>query len=380
MAKHSPIGASSAHRWMKCPGSVKLSKTVPTPPTSIYAKEGTAAHALAESCIDPINRIISRAERLVGEEVEGMLVTNEMADAVDVYLHWLTYIMSSTEEILIEQPINMFDIHPDLFGTADLIAFEHFGGVAVVDYKHGAGIPVEVENNPQLLYYALGASRLIADPQEFNLTIVQPRVDHPDGPIRTWTVGPEVLEEFEEKLKIAIKEVEKENPKFVAGEHCKFCPAAGVCAERKKVLFEALPIDIDNVVELPNPGILELKQISQILDSSNMLKKWLEDVAKYAINVLDNGKAIPDYKLVRKRTFRKWINEGEVIKKFKDYGDEIYQPSKLRSPSQMEKIVGKEMVAELCEVPPGEVTIAHISDSRPALETGDKFDKLTLDN
>jgi len=41
---HSPIGASSMHRWSVCPGSVRLSSNVPSVSSS-YADEGTEAHA-----------------------------------------------------------------------------------------------------------------------------------------------------------------------------------------------------------------------------------------------------------------------------------------------------------------------------------------------
>ena len=63
----------------------------------------------------------------------------------------------------------------------------------VIDYKHGIGIVVEVENNPQIMYYAymiideLGSAWMIAPT---TLTIVRPRVTWRE-PIRSWqtTVG-----------------------------------------------------------------------------------------------------------------------------------------------------------------------------------------------
>src|SRR5690606_26092408 len=47
---HAELGASSAHRWMKCAGSIALSRGIPNV-DSEYAREGTAAHELAEKCL-----------------------------------------------------------------------------------------------------------------------------------------------------------------------------------------------------------------------------------------------------------------------------------------------------------------------------------------
>lgn len=45
--KHALLSASSAHRWLNCPGSVSLTKDMPDT-VSEYAEEGRLAHALAE--------------------------------------------------------------------------------------------------------------------------------------------------------------------------------------------------------------------------------------------------------------------------------------------------------------------------------------------
>ena len=44
---HANLSASGAHRWMVCPGSVKLEEGF-TDTGSPYAKEGTLAHAVGE--------------------------------------------------------------------------------------------------------------------------------------------------------------------------------------------------------------------------------------------------------------------------------------------------------------------------------------------
>ena len=42
MTNHVELSASGAHRWMNCPGSIKLSRQVPDK-RSVYAAEGSVA-------------------------------------------------------------------------------------------------------------------------------------------------------------------------------------------------------------------------------------------------------------------------------------------------------------------------------------------------
>ena len=79
---HSKISASTCERWWNCPGSVREVAKCPPQPESVYAKEGTAAHKLAELCLleghGPFH--------MAGTELEGVNVTNDMCEAVNVYL------------------------------------------------------------------------------------------------------------------------------------------------------------------------------------------------------------------------------------------------------------------------------------------------------
>lgn len=51
MTAHSNLGASSAKRWMNCPGSNALIEHAPPEQSSKYAAEGTAAHWVGEQLI-----------------------------------------------------------------------------------------------------------------------------------------------------------------------------------------------------------------------------------------------------------------------------------------------------------------------------------------
>lgn len=182
MSAHSRIGASSMSRWSKCPASVRLSKDMPNT-SSAYAEEGTRAHELAEYVLTnkrwPIN-----------------VESDEMLDAVQVYVDFIdTGICYSNKDgfqsrptwMKVEEKFHLKELHPDLFGTSDCtLYFEEEKLLMVIDYKHGQGLAVEAENNPQLMYYALGAlMKTKAACSHVEMVIVQPRCFHPDGPDQT---------------------------------------------------------------------------------------------------------------------------------------------------------------------------------------------------
>ena len=74
--KHSKLSPSSAHRWMACPGSVRLEAQFPDE-SSPYAKEGTTAHELVESMM--------RGEHVVRELYDPVMYSAAEAFVKYVY-------------------------------------------------------------------------------------------------------------------------------------------------------------------------------------------------------------------------------------------------------------------------------------------------------
>jgi hypothetical protein len=74
---HSNLGASAAHRWVRCPASVQMCEGR-TQPDSPHALEGTCAHELAERAL----RAGNDCEHHVGlgsSDAPGYTFTQEMA-------------------------------------------------------------------------------------------------------------------------------------------------------------------------------------------------------------------------------------------------------------------------------------------------------------
>ena len=221
---HSPLGASSSERWMNCPGSTVLAAAIgPTDDVDDpeYRRDGILAHELASVCL--------KNGTDCWEETAGFpTMTPEHMAPVQTYLNYVRSLGEGQQ--FIEHRVHLPEFHPQFYGTVDFALVHRSHGIHIVDYKHGEGVAVEVENNSQLMYYAFGF--IEADPTLYNddetvtLTIVQPRMPwHPGGSIRSWdtTVGNLRRWAYEE-LRPAME---------YAHGHAEFTPGAGVCSARR---------------------------------------------------------------------------------------------------------------------------------------------------
>lgn len=406
MTAHSAIGASSMERWATCPGSVVLSEGIESR-SSVYAQEGTAAHALAEHTLlnkgpggDVSPWIGKHFEYDDHGEKRFVEVDQEMADAVQVYVDYIqSLVVAAAGDALgksgsgptsvshIEHKFNLSSLHEGLFGTSDYVLWApRTKTLYVVDYKHGAGKPVNVNGNPQLRYYAVGALMTLKYPAEkVVITIVQPRCHHADGPIRAEEISVLDLLDWSADLVAAAKRVEEAQERtgfkdgtqwqkayLSAGDHCRWCPAQATnctlirnkAQELAKVAFApGLPYD---------PA-----QLAETLEWLPVLEAWIKNVREFAYTEAEQGNAIPNHKLVEKRATRKWRDPAEVEAKLSDFLEpaQLYGEPELRSPAELEKLIGKggkEIVDELCIKQSSGHTLVHESDKRPAVKVDAK--------
>lgn len=243
-SKHSKLGASGAHRWMACPGSVALSESIPPedrPGASIYAAEGTVAHSIAEAMLKRKPGGVAPAfPSDIEQEGHRIEVTDEMLAAVNVYVKLLHREAKGALSVHTEVKFHLVAVHPDLWGTADRIhVYDNL--LRVYDYKHGKGVPVDAEDNVQLMYYALGALYETNAPvAEVEVVIVQPRCDKRKETVRRWRFKTVELIDFAADLRDAAKRTEAADAPLVPGRYCWWCPAGtvGVCPEVAKQKHE----------------------------------------------------------------------------------------------------------------------------------------------
>lgn len=348
---HSKIGASTCERWWNCPGSVALIETVPVQPTSSYAAEGTAAHKVAEECLREDKDAVERVGQEIQVENYLILVTEEMADAVQVYLDVIRADMAKYKvhksDLSIEHRFHLVQVDEAAYGTNDANLKVAFTKIIVYDYKHGSGVAVEVEDNRQGLYYGVGAA-MGEEFDEMEIVIVQPRAIHKDGPVRRWSVTEAQLEAFAQELKGRIALTRQAKAPRNCGEWCKktFCPAISICPEvRQTVEKAAMTVfqQADVATKLPPPVSLTPLQLRHLLQTIPLLDAWAKSVMAYAENQMNNGQKVLGFKLVRGREgHRKWADEKGVLAAMDKLNTDVLPYEEvLKSPTQLEKDLGK---------------------------------------
>lgn len=362
MTTHSRVGASSMYRWSKCPGSVRLCAVVP-PTSSVYADEGTKAHELAAKwLLEPHN-----AEALL------RVMPAEMIDAVRVYVDYVLAKEPSTVQ-LIEHKFHLKAVHPACFGTADAVLWSpDTKTLETVDYKHGAGVPVEVKGNPQLRYYALGALLELGVPAKTVVsTIVQPRCVHPDGPIRSETYTAFDLLDWAADLVTYVEETEKPDAALVPGNHCRFCPAAAVCPALQAHSLQLAKAEFGPVTAY------DPEKLAEALRLADHAEAWAKAVREFAYAEATRGREPPGFKLVAKRATRKWVDESLVEAALQKNGlaaADIHEAPALKSPAQIEKLIGKKAFGSFeAEYVVKESTgnaLVPVTDPRPAVRVFD---------
>ena len=362
MTAHSHLGASGAERWLNCPGSVAIIQRFGKPQDDDgdgpdYRWQGSVAHAAIADCLT--NGL--EAWEVVGREYEGHVLTAALSAGVAFYLATVTPMIATAERVMVEQRLSMPDVHPALFGTVDLGILQA-SVLRVVDYKNGAGISVDVEENPQEMYYAfLMLLKLERDePEVFKgikhveLTIVQPNDFNPAGKVRTWLTTPEFIINWGETVLIkAMCEADKGQPQLDVGAHCRFCPARIICPAQQ-VLFNALATA--NAADAKQMTDEELSRYYALTEPARIFIKAICDEA-YARAM--QGATLASAKLVRKQADRVW--KDDALQRFSTlYGTEAFTAPKLKSPAEMEKLAQpgvKPLVKELAYTPDTGLTL-----------------------
>lgn len=368
MEKHALLSASSSHRWLVCPPSALLCAEQEDK-SSDYARQGTEAHTLCEyklkkllgmKCTDPTGLL--------------SLYDEEMEECADGYAGYVAEQLAKVTEVcadpvvLIEQRLDFSKYVNDGFGTGDCVIVAD-GTVYVIDYKHGLGVLVSAENNPQLMCYALGALELfdgIYDVDTVSMTIYQPRREN----ISTFTISKsELIKWAEEVLDPTAKLAYAGKGEFKAGEHCQFCKVKATCRKRMEYNMELAKYDFKM------PATLSSDEIAIILSKADELASWAEDVKEFALKQALSGTKYAGFKVVEGRSNRKYTDETKVAEVVSASGYDPYE-KKVAGITAMQKLLGKKKFEELLDgfvyKPQGKPTLAPESDKRPAMNTAIK--------
>ena len=362
MGRHALLSASSSKRWLNCTPSARLEEQFAEETgNSVYAEEGTAAHALAEH---KLKRCLKRRSKRPVSDYQ----CDEMEECTDGYV---AYAMEQVElarqeckdpVVLIEQRLDYSAYVPEGFGTGDLLIVAD-RVLTVVDLKYGKGVAVDAEWNPQMMLYGLGALELfgaIYDIETVRMAIYQPRLES----VSTWEVSVvELMEWVEAELKPRAALAIAGEGEFRSGSWCRFCKAKNTCRARAEEFLKLAQM------EFKAPALLTDDEVAEVLKVADELARWSADVYAYAQDeAVSRGKKWAGFKLVEGRSCRKYTDEEEAAEAAVAAGyADIYKRS-LIGITEMEKLMGKrkfaEVLGKLVYKPQGKITLVPESDKR----------------
>ena len=395
-SRHAILGPSAATRWLNCTPSARFEQQQPDD-ESIYAAEGTLAHAIAALVLDArAGSKIKHADFLaamdsIERDVDQFYKENtdlsgsfqEMYEYAEI---WAGYICELGGDILVEKEYNLDQFAPEGtplsliplgFGTSDAVNLTK-KVIYSSDLKYGQNVPVSATDNPQLKLYAVGAlSEALKrgyKPETVVITIYQPRA----GGWSTWSIPVKDLlawakDEVAPKAALAIAG----QGEFKVGDWCKFCKARAVCGayyKEYKRLYE--------LFEETDPREMTPDQVAEVLEFGGLLSSWFKKVTEVAIKNLSTGKDVPGFKLVNGRGKRVFKNEDDVVDVLLGEGfesEDIFN-TELKTLTDIEKTLGKKRFTEVLgpEIinKPGSETIAPLKDPRPPVgaSAADEYD------
>ena len=365
---HARLNASSSHRWMMCPPSVKLSEQFADKP-SPYAEEGTFLHELCELKLhrylgDMVPELI---EEQYAEHRDNDFYSDEAESVTDEYVAFCIETIEAVRLscpdplIMVEHRLDYSEYVPEGFGTGDLVIVAD-GVIEVIDFKGGRGVRVDANRNSQLMLYGLGAL-LEFDPlydiHTVRMTIVQPRLSNTS----TYEItAQELIRWAETEVRPKALLAYEGAGEFCAGEWCRFCKARYTCRKRSEYHMRLAEHDFRQ------PDLLSDEEIADILPVADSLNSWVQDLLAYATQAAVNGKSWPGYKLVAGRTVRKYTSEAEVIKAATEAGyTDIYKTT-LLGVGDLEKRMGRkrfgEVLGKFIIKPAGAPTLVPETDAR----------------
>jgi hypothetical protein len=403
MMAHAKLSPSSAHRWTRCPGSVREELKYPDN-SGPAALDGTRTHALLEMCLAMLEmRLLTGMdpELMVGmttsDDEGSYTIDADRAKRVKVAVD---HVRDLGGEVTTERRVDPSRLvgRDDLGGTVDVTVI--VGDTAhVIDYKDGI-TPVEAVENEQLIAYALGHLAGYNLPingdypvKHMVLTIIQPKLALKGlPPITSWELSVESLLSRIGDIVVKASATDAPDAPLVPGEkQCRFCKAKGGCAAVNTHVMDAVgmfkSIDIVQQAAVTEPTEMSNDKLREVIEAAPLLRQLLEASEAEALRRMQMGQTIPGLKVVNGRGSRAWAHtEDEMVVKLKKIGipaGALYV-TKLISPAQAEKLTWEkrdgtkvqvsdkmklQMERELIVKLAGKPTVASESDPRPAVVT-----------
>jgi len=365
---HAKLSPSGASRWTTCRGSVALgiALNIKDRPSEAAA-EGTVGHDIAAKALRfqlmkgrvyDYDQHLDTVVRCDGFDIR---VRADLLEAVKGYVDNIMQLHEDGAQVFVEVKLPLEGItgEENATGTGDAVAI--IGNeLHVEDLKLGRGVLVDVEDNKQLLMYALAAYDVFAMAGEIDkvtMVINQPRA----GGRKAITFPVDQLLESRElftlNAKKAMKLIDYARVSHVSDigvnvderiinelnpseDACRFCKNKPWCPALNILALEAERAVYVNVSNRP-------EDLASAYSRAVVLKHWVSAVEEETKRQLEDGKHVPGYGLVNGRAgARAWTEPEKVesLLKSLDIPREDIYDSDIKSPTQMEKVLKKNKV------------------------------------
>lgn len=334
---HSDFSPSQLHRIINCPSSVQLYRDLVVYSnatlTSSYAEEGTLLHSYMEKALHATDlSFIPDAEHRAIIKSAQEYVWSQIPDKA----------YEDPGQMFMEKQVTVPGV-PQVFGTADLIIhLKEENELHLFDYKFGAGVWVDPEDNPQFMAYMLGAIDLVhADTTgHFFIHVVQPRMDNMRYTIISYN---KLIQWRDEVLIPAIAKANSDKDYFGPSEStCRWCAVKARCPACFKAAQEAASEIFKLHGLCKEAASVSMEEVKAFFENEAIIMGQIKAIKSYFMAELTSGRKVPGYKLAYSRGTRKWKDEAmaaDYITAQYDIDPEDIFETELKSPAQIEKIV-----------------------------------------
>ena len=343
--------APSSKEWFYCGFAVRFLANKEEEPTE-QSEFGSECHALGEAYVRVRLNIVDYDNEPV--DIEKLKKSfkhydEEMERLASAYADYIVNLMTLEEKRTGEKPLLFLEhtldcnYSPDTHGTADAIMVTN-KEIVVIDNKTGfieQNVMDGDELNSQLgIYglYAMKAFQPIYNIQRVRLIIFQERLHH----ISETVLSKDQLLNWEAtRLLPAAEEAMNPHAEPHPGSHCKYCPGRIWCKRRSEEALKA-------VEEEKKAELMSEEEIEQLLPKLDFIIDYCESVKAYALKkAVEDGKKWKGFVLSHSVSKRKISDEAKVASILTEAGYEVYIQNKLKSISELEKLVGRQRLNEL---------------------------------
>lgn len=342
--QHAIWAPSSAHRWIPCTASAEAIARIPNFDHLYGAGEnevGTEAHAEIERCLGLCDGETSL------ELAVPVNPAHPAAYGVALLLDFVRQLPPG--RLWVERRVRLTG---DIWGRCDV---GHWDGVnsilTIVDYKNGY-LDVSAEENEQLRIYGAAHAFTHQLPVKWiRYAVVQPNSFMPVPRVKQWMESADSLHKWASKV-AAIPSGPK---KFVAGEHCRYCPLFGQCPASRDILR-----DLSAMMANP-PDKVPAHQVALFKACEKPISDWYKSLDKHALKQALASGPQPGMAIIQTQKHRAWKSVDDARSYIMSQkGWPALDPP---TPAQAEKM-GLD-VSALCDRPEGGPALAFESDPRP---------------